>query len=161
MQLIRIRFPVCGIWDLPIVAHEFGHFAAARITVSEGGADRVLPFARFVDEYLDENRNLGNEWRDYLSEYFADCFATFVLGPSYACTSLLLRFDIGTAYAEADMLHPSYAKRAHAILCLLRRMDAEADSAGDFTGAVGRTRPAMAGGAEIGLAENQPRGGRS
>src|ERR1700722_15724712 len=31
-QIIRIRFPSRDIWSLPVAAHEFGHFAARKMT---------------------------------------------------------------------------------------------------------------------------------
>jgi hypothetical protein len=127
-QIIRIRFPFHGIWDLPVAAHEFGHFAAHRLTAGEGQA-RSLPFPQFVTDYCVQNK-LGREWALYLNEFFADAFATYTLGPSYAFTSLLLRFGVATAHDEVDQKHPSYAKRAQLILDVLNRMDCEADSKG-------------------------------
>jgi hypothetical protein len=32
-QIIRLRFPEASIWNLPIVVHEFGHFAGPRLGV--------------------------------------------------------------------------------------------------------------------------------
>jgi hypothetical protein len=33
-QIIRLRFPFYGIWDLPIATHEFGHFIAGHLNVA-------------------------------------------------------------------------------------------------------------------------------
>jgi hypothetical protein len=131
VQIIRLRFPFCGIWDLPVAAHEFGHFAAYRLTVPEGDGRRSPPFKEYIDGYIAENQ-LRKEEEYYLNEYFADAFATYVLGPSYACTSLLLRFGVATALDEMDGRHPSYGKRAWIILDTLNRMNKERDSEGDF-----------------------------
>lgn len=139
VQIIRLRFPPVGIWDVPVAAHEFGHFAAYRLTASpDDGLRRPQAFSEFVTQYLAENnKNLDAEkkkWTFWLNEFFADMFATYVLGPGFAASSLLLRFDIVLAYSEDDPLHPSYADRAAAILYTLQRMDLE--SKGQFNKAL-------------------------
>lgn len=131
-QIIRLRFPFSGIWDLPVAAHEFGHFVAGRLNVARPDGSRYLPFQDEKKNFREQHMDLGEEWMFYLEEYFADVFATYVLGPAYACTCLLLRFDPASAHVESDKRHPSYAKRAYAILQTLRRMNGEEDSRGDF-----------------------------
>lgn len=193
-QIIRLRFPFPGIWDLPVAAHEFGHFVAGRLNLARPNGSRYLAFQDYkqnfkkqheelseevsevkratalVDSFMGtdmeppyrqilgsadgdrdaliklahekklgitpprekKNAKAGDEWMFYLEEYFADVFATFALGPAYACTCLLLRFDPVSAREEKDKRHPSYIKRAYAILQTLRRMNIEKDSRGDF-----------------------------
>jgi hypothetical protein len=130
-QIIRLRFPFCGIWDLPVCAHELGHFVAGRLNLPRPDGSHQLPFQEFKTAFKER----GEEWVYYLEEYFADIFASFVLGPAYACTCLLLRFDPASAHRESDRRHPSYAKRAYAIVQTLRRMSTEGDSKGDFKAA--------------------------
>lgn len=131
-QIIRLRFPFSGIWDLPVAAHEFGHFVAGRLNVARPDGSRYLPFQDEKKNFTEQHKDLGEEWMFYLEEYFADVFATYVLGPAYAYTCLLLRFDPASAHIEKDKRHPSYVKRAYAIVQTLRRMNGENDSKGDF-----------------------------
>lgn len=127
-QIIRVRFPFSGIWDLPVSAHEFGHFVAGRLNVGRPGGSHSLPFQEYKEGFKRQHADRGDEWMFYLEEYFADVFATFALGPAYACTCLLLRFGPVSAHDENDKQHPSYAKRAYAILQTLRRMSQEKDA---------------------------------
>jgi hypothetical protein len=133
VQIIRMRFPFSGVWDLPVAAHEFGHFAAFRVTAATANNGRSLLFREYLDRYLEQHPDLGEEWNYYLNEFFSDIFATFVLGPSYACTSLLLRFTVADVNKESDQRHPSYAKRAFAILETLRRMNSAEGTEGHFS----------------------------
>jgi hypothetical protein len=130
-QIIRLRFPFDGIWELPIAAHEFGHFVAQRLREATPGVTAQIGFVTFKKNYLDTHKDLGKVWEAYLEEIFADVFATYVLGPAFAFACLLLRFDPG-ASATDGVQHPSYAKRAHAILHTLAMMNNEPDTIGLF-----------------------------
>jgi hypothetical protein len=124
VQIIRLRFPPAGIWDVPVVAHEFGHFAAYRLTSWEDGLQRSQAVREFIDDYL-AGKGIRSDadvkkWRHWLNEFFADIFATYCVGPCYALSALLLRFEV----AQGDNpTHPSSAARAAAILETLREMD--------------------------------------
>jgi len=133
-QIIRLRFPFSGIWDLPVSAHEFGHFVAGRLNLALAGR-HSLAFEVYKEDFKRQHADCGDEWMFYLEEYFADVFAAFSLGPAYACTCLLLRFDPAFAHREEDKRHPSYAKRAYGILQTLGRMNIEKDSKGVFEAA--------------------------
>jgi hypothetical protein len=126
VQIIRVRFPPAGIWDVPVVAHEFGHFAAYRFTCRDRGGERYQPMAEFVRQYLSEIKDLTTDaekrWRRWLSEFYADAFGVYTLGPSFAASALLSRFDVAGANQSSDE-HPSYAARASLILRILERMD--------------------------------------
>jgi hypothetical protein len=135
-QIIRLRFPSCGVWDLPVAAHEFGHFVAGRLNVDRPNGSRYLAFQQYKEDFLKQHVELGEAWTYYLEEYFADVFATYALGPAYACTCLLLRFDPLAAHAEPDLRHPSFAKRARAVLLTLGRLNGENDSRGQFDTAI-------------------------
>jgi hypothetical protein len=132
-QIIRLRFPFLGIWDLPVAAHEFGHFVSGRLNVARPDGSHYLPVQEEKKNFRQQHDDLGEEWMFYLEEFFADVFAAFAIGPAYACTCLLLRFDPASAHEEKDKRHPSYAKRAYAIMQTLRRMNGEEDSRGHFT----------------------------
>ena len=54
----------------------------------------------------------------------ADAFATYAMGPAYACSAILLRFNPLKAYKDTDR-YPAEAKRAHMILTTLKTMRAQ------------------------------------
>lgn len=138
VQNIRLRFPAADLWDVPVVAHEFGHFAAYRLTASaDEGIQRRRPFPEYVAEFMNMHRNdpasERDKWRNWLNEFFADAFATFVMGPSFAASVLLLRSDVALAFKPSNT-HPSYAARAKLILDNLQR--ASDDTDGEYNLAV-------------------------
>ena len=116
-RIIRLRFPEWDVWNLPFAFHEFGHVVA----------DETKDFQDFLKEQdSDEQR------KSHLNELFADAFATYMLGPAYACASILLRFDPSTAYEEEEEHRASYAKRVYFILETLKKMDASLAGSGLF-----------------------------
>ncbi len=134
VQLIRLRFPPAGIWNLAVAAHEYGHFATYRMTVAGPDGRRGPRIAEKLDARSRESRQ-SNMVRAHLQELFADCFATFVLGPSYPLSCVLLRFDLAYALNDASS-HPAPAKRFAAMMTVLRQMNGETGSVGDFTAAL-------------------------
>ena len=126
MQIIRLRYPAVGIWDVPVVVHELGHFAAYRLTSWDDGLQRSQKVREFIREYLVE-KNIAKEseqrqWKRWLNEFFADAFATYCVGPSYAASCLMLRFSVAQACNNENETHPSSAARAAAILEILSEM---------------------------------------
>jgi hypothetical protein len=115
--IVRLRFPELNVWSLPIAAHEFGHFVGPALRLKSAGISRH-PFEEILER---ESRRDARGWR-YTHEYFADAFATYALGPAYACTCALLRFDPSTASTDGER-HPSEAKRMHLILGILDEMN--------------------------------------
>ena len=89
------------------MAHEFGH-----VVVS---AERLLD----IGELAKGHQVLPS----LLEEHFADIFATYALGPAFACTMILHRFDPSKAHPALEFTHPGDAKRAYCILETLRRME--------------------------------------
>jgi hypothetical protein len=133
VQIIRLRFPPAGIWDVPVVAHELGHFMAYRLTGFQDGVQRRQLLRELISEYLAaKNISLedrcGTRWRYTLNELFADAFATYCVGPAYAMSAVLLRFDVARARNDSDPKHPSYAARAAAILHILGEMNRQTKS---------------------------------
>jgi hypothetical protein len=142
--VIRLRYPDLSIWNLPVVAHEFGHFVAWRLEEPDEGK-----FKDYVQQFQDvlppvsQTQNVDGHTRRaqedrrrlFLHEYYADSFATYALGPAYAYTCLLLRFDPKAAYTDGQE-HPSYQKRAHAILQTLEEMNKVEGSEGRYTGII-------------------------
>jgi hypothetical protein len=104
-RVIRLRYPVDSIWDLPILAHEFAHFFGPLWTAQN--ARIVHPHESFV-----LSAGLGSPMVN--DEYFCDLLATFLLGPAYVCACILERF---VATADKDgATHPSDSKRAWWVL---------------------------------------------
>jgi hypothetical protein len=119
-QIIRLRFLDLSVWTLPIAAHEFGHFVGPEIKVK--GADGK--FRHPFEEMLEKEKQKGQKQFSYLHEHFADLFATYTIGPAFACACILLRFDPGAAYQDKAS-HPSDAKRLYLIFKMLEKMREE------------------------------------
>jgi hypothetical protein len=122
-QVIRVKLPTAGIWDLPLVAHEFGHFAAERLEVVERHRF-IRPHSNPFRDLIGRAADRGEQSWSFAQEYFADAFATYAIGPAYAYTCVLLRFDPVGAHRNAG-LHPAPATRVQLMLGVLARMDAE------------------------------------
>lgn len=124
-EVTRVRFPGGDVWSLPVSVHEFGHFAMSRLDVRGQNRMRQQIFPAFlqtVEEDLGrQGRTLDAARRRHYEEFFADAFATYALGPAYACTLVRLRLDPFSA-AEESSTHPSALRRAHVVLTLLSRM---------------------------------------
>jgi hypothetical protein len=117
-RLIRLKFPVYSIWDIPVAAHEFGHYFGPIWKGQEG--------RRPYDQFL---RREDFAPRSHLREYFADLFAVYVLGPAYACTCLVSRFN-ASEVRDSDT-HPSARKRAQWILTALDNLIETTDDEDD------------------------------
>jgi hypothetical protein len=63
--------------------------------------------------------------KNWLNEFFADMFATYVLGYAYAAYALLLRFDLAGLYRNQGITHPPLVDRADAILFMLKTIERE------------------------------------
>lgn len=105
-RIIRLGFPEWTIWAVPLGVHEFGH-----VVVMENREALDIPKRpRKGDDAL-------------LPHYLADVFATYALGPSYACAAILLRFDPGHPSAADGSARPRDANRAAVVLRTLERMN--------------------------------------
>lgn len=120
-QVVRVRVPTLGLWDLPLVVHELGHFAAERLEdrQREGYIERVVtPLRDFLDEAADRS---DADWA-FTHEYIADAFATYALGLAYPYACVLLRFE-PTGAREPGYTHPAPAARVELMFGLLDLMD--------------------------------------
>jgi hypothetical protein len=115
-EVIRLRFPDVSIWSLPVAAHEFGHYV--------GGTFEDSPDATLSGRFL-HSRAAGRQAHSHLHEQFADCFATYALGPAYPCMCVLQRFDPRSADLAAE-LHPDATSRVALCLDALKRMNGDA-----------------------------------
>ncbi len=137
-RIIRLGFPEWTLWAVPLGAHEFGH-----LVVVEN--DHLLE-----REPDDEPFEPGER---YLAHYLADAFATFALGPAYACAAILLRFDALHPYQE-ELGRTSDAKRAHVVLAMLDLMNEDDPDLLAYTDIIGLLRESW----EAALAQVQPPG---
>lgn len=112
-RIIGLRFPDWTIWNLPMTAHELGH-----VLMQE---DEFL--AEFVQGLVSTWDGGGSERQvdRYVHELVADAFGTYIMGPAYACSAVLLAFDPLAAHREEEG-RPSDAKRAHVVFTMLRLM---------------------------------------
>lgn len=115
-DVIRRRVPDHGIWDLPVMAHEFGHVLSSHLMLYDPIDEQVLELGDLV---------VGG-WPGFAAaqgeELFCDVFAIYVMGPSYAASLLVNRLDpTAPAATDARSTHPSDATRANVILAALSR----------------------------------------
>jgi len=118
-HIIGLRFPEWTIWTLPSIAHELGH-----ILIHD---DRIL--REFVEKTQGEKwtaKDNTKRSKKHLTEFIADAFSTFVMGPAYACSAIFLKFNPTTADRDSDE-HPGDAKRAYLVFTMLRKMNDEDD----------------------------------
>jgi hypothetical protein len=112
-DIIRLRFPEVGVWSVPVAAHELGHHVG-RTLAGEGDLMSSTLFTRAG--------RAGPRVEAHTHEQFADCYATYALGPAYPCACILQRFDPKTAFDATDE-HPDAARRVALCLFVLTRMD--------------------------------------
>jgi hypothetical protein len=135
-RILRLRFPEWTIWDLPLAAHELGHVLVTEGLEADKAAavpeDRLWePFVKGwrdalleVDPECKKQKDAGGtqavdaeQWAESrVYELFADAFATYTMGPAYACSAILLRLNPNSG---ASCGKPSDAQRAHIILSML------------------------------------------
>lgn len=105
--IVRLRYPFHDIWQLPVAAHELGHYMAPRIT----DFNNNLLFEEHLKGFMKAAE------RSHAKEFFADLFAIHALGPAYACTCVFLRFNPRAELAGKDTeTHPSFVKRVYFML---------------------------------------------
>jgi len=110
-ELIRMGFPEWTFWATPLTAHALG-----QVLVSKDAA--------LLDYVTQHAKDPQAEHR--LQIILADAFATYAMGPAYACAAVMLRFNPVQAFTDrAD--HPADAKRAHTVFAMLRRMNDKED----------------------------------
>jgi hypothetical protein len=119
-DVIRRRLPDHDLWDLPVMAHEFGHVLAAHLQLYDPIDDQVLELGETV---------VGG-WPGYSDtqgeELFCDLLAGYAMGPSYACTLLLHRLDpAATVTPHPGGSHPPDAARAAVVLGVLDLLTAK------------------------------------
>ncbi len=130
-EIIRISFPEFSVWNLPVAAHEFGHLVAEELHRNLGRD----PFGEILES---EGKKPEAHGRQILNEFFADLFATYALGPAFACTATLLRFDVGDAHRRSPT-HPTAAERMHLVFKTLEKLN-QLHVAGPYSGIIEQLR---------------------
>jgi len=140
-RILRLRFPEWTIWHLPLVAHELGHVIVTGKLEEDELMEAEMFWTMKPDFVKREEALLAlagwqiqltegkvsaaelERWaKGRVHEFYADAFATYTMGPAYACSAILLRLDPS---AQAHEGIPSDAQRVHVILSMLRWMSKE------------------------------------
>lgn len=110
---IRMGFPEWTIWAVPLTAHELG-----QVVIREPGNPDLEEYVR--SQFPKKARTK----QQHLRVFLADAFATYVMGPAYACSVILLRFNPrGNDQGKQDKgIYPADAKRAYVVLSMLTKM---------------------------------------
>lgn len=127
-DVIRVRFPDWSPWNLPLMAHEFGHVVARATPTFLQYQGEQYQLARERYPYPER----ANELYTHFEEYFADIFATYTFGPAFAYDVILLQFNPAQAYAWRGG-HPYHMLRVDVILQTLREMNDKARGEYPFT----------------------------
>jgi len=125
-DVIRVRYPGTGVWDLPVTLHEFGHFLVAHLPRSAEPS---------VWTVVARERAISPRRGYFADELWADTFAAYVGGPAYAY-SAMVRFDPVSAAEDDTPYHPSAMKRIAAILLTLGRSQAAWQRRKRFSGSL-------------------------
>jgi hypothetical protein len=107
-RIIRMGFPEWTLWALPLVAYGFGSVLVGN-----------------VREFTDFTEQVPEPGRAQVRVLLADAFATYVMGPAYACALMFLRLD-PIAPEEPDERGLTQL-RANIVLTVLERMSNEAE----------------------------------
>lgn len=124
--IVRLRFSDVDIWNLPVAAHEFGHFVSATPKFNDFG------------ELASGEKRKDTRYEAHLRELFSDLFATYALGPGFVLNCALLRFSPASAYQESNT-HPSNAQRIWWMIEVLAKLD-ETEGAPMYDGIAAQVR---------------------
>jgi hypothetical protein len=120
-NLVRLRFPGAGVWDLPVVAHEFGHYVMRELPHVMDSDSR--PIMELVSTLA------ANDSAQHIEELFADVCATYALGPAYPLSCAGLRVPHGDLDAQCKT-HPAWRYRISAMIETLRWIAEQAGTRG-------------------------------
>jgi hypothetical protein len=118
---VSIRFPGARIWDIPILAHEFGHHALRELPHIEPLLRDKRPLSQLAAEgtaALVETGLTPERASSHAEEHLADCVATACCGPTYPIACLVLRVPPGADAGRASRTHPAWRDR----IAMMRRV---------------------------------------
>jgi hypothetical protein len=124
---VHQRFPDFDIWSLPLMAHEFGHIIAPttpelNTTISEQLAIAMQGHPNESTWQKDQSTAYLAQRTNHMDEFFADAFATYCQGPSFAYNVFHLHLNPMEAYLSRRN-HPTHAERMEVILRVLSEMN--------------------------------------
>jgi hypothetical protein len=134
--LVLLGFPEWSIWGIPLVGHEIGLGYVRDPKHQAGLTDLVKKFTPMVPHCDRPAEERESNAKAYLDQLVADCFATYILGFSYACAGLLLRLTPRHDEVRSPTM-PRDIDRARVIMMTLHGGDAGPDAGGTFSDAVG------------------------
>jgi hypothetical protein len=124
--LVLLGFPEWSIWGIPLVGHEIG-LGYAKFPL------RADELAEIVKQYTPEcgppSAERDSSAEEYLHQLIADALATYILGFSYACASMLLRLN-PRHDVPGDPTKPRDIDRARVIMMTLKAGGRTAPSSG-------------------------------
>ena len=122
------------MWSLPLIAHEFGHVVQNEDNYAylKEGREPILEVLR-KSSSTDEDRV-----KEEFEEYVADSFATYVMGPAYACAAIHVRLNPAAAEREPNVERRYDRERAEVILGTLRMMNEETKVTQEYWGILNR-----------------------
>lgn len=122
---IRMGFPEWTLWAVPLTAHELGQLAVSNGMKELVRRDNNTRWERYIFKQIPK-KGSSNEERNSMRVYLADAFATYAMGPAYACSAILLRFDLRRTRGKTKKAGcPSQSERGYIILDMLSKMIAE------------------------------------
>jgi hypothetical protein len=122
-----MRFPDWALWNLPLMAHEFGHLAIGELPLvgawlREESLDLLEQIPNWKGLDKDQRKALLQSFINQLEEVFADIFALYTIGPCFALAFIVCQFSPAEAYLDRGD-HPPEAERLTALLRALQKMD--------------------------------------
>lgn len=100
-QIIRLGFPEWTVWALPLAAYEFGRIVASQDTA--------------LHKMGEDEAGCGGS-----IDVLADAFATYAVGPAYACAAFFMRLNPRPPEAKGPAIDGA---RAQMIFEVLRQVD--------------------------------------
>jgi hypothetical protein len=132
-RVVRMRYPEWTIWTLPLAAYEFGRIAMGEIRELKNFCRRQAEAAVQVGGAVGDDRDADSKRLQraalHVEVLMADAFATYALGPAYACPALLLQFNPVPDEPGTESGPPG-TQRAELVLNLLEEMG-KGGAAGD------------------------------
>lgn len=112
---IDVRFPGARIWEVPFLAHEFGHHATAHLPHYRADLAARRPLLECARDPLRNNLASADSPDRYAEahadELIADAVATVCCGPAYVVATLCLRVPQGEEVSLSTSTHPPWRDR--------------------------------------------------
>jgi hypothetical protein len=97
LRIIRLPFQQWTLWTLPVVAHEYAHVLASESDTLHSYEPIRIELNDFKEKNikrLEGHYGVGDatnaKAKEWIEELFSDIFATYVMGPAYAYTAVML-----------------------------------------------------------------------